>query len=317
MKKLLNILWIILIALILSAVIMIVNGIPYGKYVESFSDFATILFSTVTIILVIISLLKQSIVNLKGKAENHFFNMLNYHSANVRSLRIKHIKKTKSKNKVEGRRAFVVFSMQLIRLLEVVEIINTDLELNLTKNEIIDIAYIAFYYGIDDEQQERSINKLSMYNKPEEITRKLIDYKNKLKKEEKINIGRTNQTSLSSYFRNIFNTIKFIDKSTILSEKEKHKYIKIYRAQFSNPELVVLFFNIVSRFGLKWKYNDFILNYEIIKNIPFDYCGNYHTNDFFIMKYEEDELKTQLTKKTFFTTISQYIKKICKCFHSL
>ncbi|MCK4665010.1 MAG: putative phage abortive infection protein, partial [Bacteroidales bacterium] len=156
---------------------------------------------------------------------------------------------------------------------------------------IFRLHYIAFYYGIDENSKKFTINKLIEYNKAEEITNKLIEYKQNLKKEKKINIGRTNQTSLSSYFRNMFNTINFIDKNTILSDEEKHKFIKIYRAQFSDSELFVLYLNVVSRFGIKWKKYDFIINYELIKNIPFDYCDKYPPQDFFKMEYEEDELK--------------------------
>ena len=101
---------------------------------------------------------------------------------------------------------------------------------------------------------------------------------------------KTNQTHLSSYFRNMYNAIKIVDESTILSDFEKYELIKIYRAQLSNPELYILFFNVLSRFGKKWLQNNFINKYDFIKNIPFEYCDGYDPKHYFpSIKFEEDE----------------------------
>lgn len=252
-------------------------------------NFIGALLTSLTIILVIISFLKQNLENLKSKTENHFFKMLDYHSENVKNLTVKHIKNNYNEI-VVGRRAFVIFRLQLIKLLEIVETINIELELNLIKKEIIDIAYIAFYYGIDKDWKDFLINKLKQYKKTEEIVDLLIKNKDELMNKSGTNIGRTNQTSLSVYFRNMYNSIKFIDKDLFLSKNEKEKFIKILRAQLSNPELYVIYLNVVSRFGKKWIKNNFIENYEFFKNIPFDYCEVYPPKDFFQMEYEEEEI---------------------------
>ncbi|MCK4665002.1 MAG: hypothetical protein KAT68_19185, partial [Bacteroidales bacterium] len=145
MRSLLKILWTIFITFILSGLIIILIVVPNNEIFKSFSDFASIFLSSATILLVIISLLKQNIENSKSKIENHFFNMLNYHNDNVKSLCITDIKtKTKTKEKVEGRRAFLIFRSQLSRLLDIVEKINSELELNLDNDKIIDIAYICY-----------------------------------------------------------------------------------------------------------------------------------------------------------------------------
>lgn len=43
----------------------------------------------------------------------------------------------------------------------------------------------------------------------------------------------------------MYNAIKFIDEDEFLSDDEKYKYVAIYRAQLSNPELYILFFNLI------------------------------------------------------------------------
>jgi len=295
MKTLNKVLWIIFITISTLGLVFIFIGIKapdiFDKLVnKNIYDFIGTFLGFETIILVIISILKQNIENSKSKIENHFFKMLDYHSENVRALTVKHIKNDYNET-VLGRRAFVIFRLQLIKLLEIVEKINVELDLKLKKTEIIDIAYISFYYGIDDAWKDFLINKLKRYNKSAEIVTKLIFYKIKIIQNEKTNIGRTNQTNLSVYFRNMYNAIKFIDRNDVLSQKEKEKYIKIFRAQLSNPELYVIFLNVVSRFGKKWKDNNYIENYEFLKNIPFDYCGKYPPKEFFKMKYEEEEIE--------------------------
>ena len=295
MKTLIRILWIIFIIVLILGLVLIFIGIntpgKFDKLInKTIYDFIGPFVGFLTVLLVIISILKQNIENSKSKIENHFFKMLDYHSENVRTLTVKHIKNDYDE-KVLGRRAFVIFRLQLIKLLEIVEKINGDLDLSLEKSEIIDIAYIAFYYGIDDVWKDFLIKKLKRYNKSDEIVTKLIKYKNEIAKNEKTNIGRTNQTNLSVYFRNMYNAIKFIDENKILDQKEKAKYIKIFRAQLSNPELYIIFLNVVSRFGKKWKDNNYIEKYEYLKNIPFDYCGKYPPKEFYNMEYEEEEIE--------------------------
>ena len=95
---------------------------------------------------------------------------------------------------------------------------------------------------------------------------------------------------LSAYFRNMYNAIKMVDESKTLTDSEKYELITIYRAQISNPELYIIFFNILSRFGAKWDQKNFINKYEFIKNIPFEYCDGYNPKKYFsVIKFEEDE----------------------------
>lgn len=212
--------------------------------------------------------------------------MLEFHNDNVNRLKIKHIDKSKNET-VENRRAFVIFRLQIRELLKNVRDINTKLNLNLSKEALIDIVYVAFYYGIDKEGRDSLEKKLKMYKKHREIVDELLQ-----KKQDavKFAIGRTNQTSLSSYFRNMYNAIKLIDSNLYLTDDEKKTNIKILRAQLSNPELYVLYYNIMSRFGKKWIGNGYITKYEFITNLPFDYCDNFNPADDFPIQYEEEEL---------------------------
>jgi hypothetical protein len=250
-----------------------------------FGGFIGTVFAISGTLLIFVTLISQNIDNTKTQIANQFFKMLDYHNENVRQLEISHIDPNK-KDKSEGRRAFVIFKLQIRELIRVMDRINQNLQLNLNDRQIIDIVYISFFYGIDNEWENFTIDKLLRYNRNQEILDALLEAKNT----ERLKIGRTNQTSLSSYYRNMYRAINFIDSNKLLTKKEKYNYIKLLRSQLSNPELYVLFFNVISRFGTKWLRNNYIMKYKFLKNLPKNYCERFDPHDYFPMEYEEDEL---------------------------
>lgn len=219
------------------------------------------------------------------QVENNFFRMIDYHNQNVNQLKIPNL--NTSKNDIfEGRRAFVQFKIQIHRLLKLVNDVNIENDLNLNKDQILDITYIVFYYGIEGSWINFIIEKLNGYKDNKLIAEKIAE---KINSTTFFKLGRTNQTNLSTYFRNMYNALKLIDDNEILNNKEKTSIIKIYRAQLSNPELYVIFFNILSRFGKKWKEKDYVNKYEFLKNIPKHYCDDYEPNKYFSILFEDEE----------------------------
>lgn len=257
-----------------------------SKFGNFFGGFIGTMFAITSTLLILVTLITQYIENRKSQTGNNFFKMIDYHNENVKQLNVSHINPKKKEDKIEGRRAFVIFKLQISELFKVVKRIKSDLNLDISNEQIADIVYIAFYYGIDNDWKKFSENLFSKHEKGKEIVKKLL----KAKESNQWYIGRTNQTSLSSYFRNMYNAIKLIDNDKYLKRKEKKEYVKILRAQLSNPELFVLFFNLLSRFGKKWRENKYIERYEFIKNIPLNYLGDYNPKKYFQMEYEEEEL---------------------------
>jgi hypothetical protein len=70
---------------------------------------------------------------------------------------------------------------------------------------------------------------------------------------------------LGHYFRFLFNMIRFIDESLYSDEK---KYIRLVRAQLSDHELVILFYNCVSKYGAKFR--KYAVEYALLDNMPSD-----------------------------------------------
>lgn len=166
-----------------------------------------------------------------------------------------------------------------------IESLNTKEKWNLDKEQKLHVVYIIFYYEIDTEWVEFLQDKIKEdidFN----IILKLVKI---IKKRKRLRLGRTNQTSLSSYFRNMYNLIKFVDNDKYLNQDEKKDLITIYRAQLSNPELYVLFFNLRSYFGKKWNNNKYVERYELLKNIPKGYCDGYNPEDYYKIEYDYNE----------------------------
>ncbi|WP_316812861.1 putative phage abortive infection protein [Pedobacter heparinus] len=87
--------------------------------------------------------------------------------------------------------------------------------------------------------------------------------------------------AIGHYFRHLYQAVKYIDKQNILVYEEKYDYIKTLRAQLSNNEQYLLFYNSISFMGREWEFEHltvdskepnwdlcFFTKYNFIKNIP-------------------------------------------------
>jgi hypothetical protein len=91
------------------------------------SEFGTFLggyvgtiFSILSVILLIYTIKIQNTDKRKDEVKSNFFKMLDYHNENVRQLKVTHIDTNKDE-KSEGRRAFVIFRLQMKKLVKLVE----------------------------------------------------------------------------------------------------------------------------------------------------------------------------------------------------
>ncbi|NWF89929.1 MAG: putative phage abortive infection protein [Ignavibacteriaceae bacterium] len=180
---------------------------------------------------------------------------------------------------------------------------NNSLEL---REKIISIAYSIFWLGIDLESRKVIHDLFKKHFDPMFISKvfesfddllfRYGDYKIKntatpiIHYTDMSNNPRTimldriffreHSSKMGHYFRHIFQTIKFIDgySVNVLSQKDKYDYAKNLRAQLSNYEQLLLYYNSLSPFGKPWleipkNQNDsslccFLHKYKMIKNIP-------------------------------------------------
>jgi len=72
------------------------------------------------------------------------------------------------------------------------------------------------------------------------------------------------QVELGHYFRYLYNIFKFIHNSEVADKKF---YSNLVRAQISNHELVIIFYNCLSKYGNE-KFWPLLVEFSILKNMP-------------------------------------------------
>lgn len=88
----------------------------------------------------------------------------------------------------------------------------------------------------------------------------------------------------------MYNAIRLIDESIYLTECEKMHYDRILIAQPSNPELYVLCFNPLSRFGKIKREKQYIEKYSVLTSLPMKYTYYYNPRTYFRIEYGEDDI---------------------------
>ena len=82
-----------------------------SKFGDFFGGFIGTLFSILSVLLLIYTITSQYLDNSKNRAKDYFFKMLDYHTENVRSIKVSSLETAKDGVIEEGRRAFVVLIM--------------------------------------------------------------------------------------------------------------------------------------------------------------------------------------------------------------
>lgn len=192
--------------------------------------------------------------------ESQFYEMIHLHKENVNELSINDFledsKTSDVKKEIRGRHVFFKLTEIFETLLGYT--INA-ITYDLNKKEFND-AYLIFFWGIKYSPQVNN------------------DFQNKLNGTgaySNISFGKFKDYDgvsflLGHYYRHLFMTVQFVtDSKVILDYEEKMKYLKILRAQLSNHEQIILFYNWLSGFGEEWENekNHFFTQYKMIHNL--------------------------------------------------
>jgi hypothetical protein len=188
--------------------------------------------------------------------ESQFFEMLRLHKENVDELSIQSVVNGK---KVSKRQAFVTMADEFKTFLSY---ISYD---HLPFIQEYKHAYDIFFWGWNSDYID--IDTLShswagIIEGPKET-----DYEHKIDFRE----YKGYSSALSHYFRHLFLIVKFVAYNDAIPDyKNKMKYLKILRAQLSNHEQIMLFYNwLSSEYGGAWENeeNRFFTEYKIIHNL--------------------------------------------------
>lgn len=228
----------------------------------------------------------------RQQIESQFYEMLALHRANITEMKIdgydfEEFKQKDRKDPIllkrfekstEGRKVFVTMKTELEFILQLYK-----------KNFPLDKigfqkCYRIFFSGIDESDRKHPEDKeftkhlrlaRAQHRYPGEST--LTNNKRKKFGDLDMNFNYKpfsgHASRLGHYFRHLYLVVKSIANSTTITNYEDRiKYLRLLRAQLSNHEQILLFYNWLSDYGDTWE-NDsqkFFTEYMMIHNLWWD-----------------------------------------------
>lgn len=220
----------------------------------------------------------------KTQFENQFYEMLKLHKDNVNELQISMIRflrisindKEKYEEIIRGRRVceFLIKELELCYYIAKANFPSENYTVWINE------AYGVFYHGLNplliekhkyfkDLYDIKTLHQAENFSFLNKIIRGKYEIEGSYDLHYPIFGGYSSQ--LAHYFRHLFQTVKFIasQNEDFIAYEEKRKYLRILRAQLSNQEQALLFYNWFSNFGKQWENetNKYFTDFRMIHNI--------------------------------------------------
>lgn len=226
---------------------------------------------------------------LKNQVESQFFEMIRLHKENVNEIVLEVSSKSKlEKSNVASRNVFKHF-LNEVGLIHQVLKYHFVLE-PVEENYVIGLAYHYFFAGL-------SLSNLNHPPSKDAFRGAFKDFRIILNRSNRqLGVGGIENQKLSfnydsyeihhsilqgyshvlgHYYRHLFHTVKFIanQDENFISYEEKRRYLRVLRAQLSNEEQALLFYNWKSNYGKNWEsdLNKFFTDYRMIHNLQEKY----------------------------------------------
>lgn len=227
---------------------------------------------------------EQKIQFRKSQFENQFYEMLRLHKENVNDLQIsirKLIRLSMSEKEpleeiIKGRKTFDYFIKELELCYYIAKKSFKESDYKVWLNE----AYGIIYHGLNNElitkheyfkilSDIQQAHERNNYSTLSTIVRSKFPTNDDFDLQYPIFKGYS--SLLGHYYRHRFQTVKFVvsQDEELVTYENKRKYLRILRAQLSNQEQAMLFYNWFSNFGRQWENNTnrFFTDYRMIHNI--------------------------------------------------
>lgn len=183
--------------------------------------------------------------------ESQYYEMLKLHKENVIELEATIVR---TNEKVLGRAVFSVMRNELHTLLDIASQFNRTLSIE----DYLE-CYNIYFWGYNGFGDFKSFNI-------NDLT--IADWKNNSPVRVSLYTGYSDK--LGHYYRHLYQMVKFVAKEKSIEEKQKKKYLKMLRAQLSNNEQMMLFYNWLAKgYGDAWEENVETLKVEEKKNYFF------------------------------------------------
>lgn len=239
---------------------------------------------------------------LKDKIESRFFELLKIQRENVSDFH--------SKGK-SGRSVVIDIYDEFNGLFEFIKLwytfeksgLPSEIEWN---RRCCEIAYLILFFGLGNKTTDSVLSSIktvvandvfydnefyrfALKSMVDNHVKRREENKTKSKGERLYIDHDGHQSRLGHYFRHLFQTIKFIDgqPNTLLTYRDKYIYVKTLRAQLSNHEQAVFFYNSLTSLGKPWEIGKtkddkkLITKYNLIKNLPKGFTGTIDPKNYY------------------------------------
>ncbi|PIF34317.1 putative phage abortive infection protein [Flavobacterium sp. 9] len=236
--------------------------------------------------------------------ESQFYEMVRLHKENINEMKISgydyNISKTLNEKTgdstitrsqverfVEGRKVFVSMVKELIACYEFCKLYDITNKYN--SQELLELSYRIFFFGsqsslvssktIDDDYIQMIKDQLKIVrDKHKEsiggINEFYIQESNKtIKLHIKYAPFTGHENRLSHYYRYLYSTVKYVvgkEKEGLITYNKSREYLKVLRAQISNDEQLMLYYNYIIGFGKDWENEGYLTKYRMLHNLPID-----------------------------------------------
>ena len=240
---------------------------------------------------------KQDYNNKIDRFENKFYELIRLHRSNVEEALIIGY----ADNKFEKRKVFSEMYKEVRFIFFYCK--NKQIELvddkrmfdEYSDEELLRLSYVFFYVGTQSDRMidmligER-FNKLlyisirnglkslqsHVKNLSLPMNEHMPDPVQELSGLDKATLSRSYppfngyQNFLGNYYRHLYQTVKFVtmQDESLLSHECKIDYLRTLRAQLSDYEQIMLYYNAISGFGIDWLKKLYFTDFKMIHNMP-------------------------------------------------
>lgn len=224
--------------------------------------------------------------------EGRFYELLKLHKANINEINIG--------DRVKGRKSFVpMFSELRLCYNTVIDMMKAASQAEREEHQYnninpLSLAYTVFFFGIGVQSEKQYVPDFStgerhlfkdVKERLEGIQKSVEStFENEPSKRFYVHDLPTNRiyddrtveiyyypfdghmNVLGHYFRHIFQTVNYVLSQDFLDDDEKYRYLKTFRAQISNFEQLMLYYNSMAWFQKEW--HKIFTDYRFIKNLP-------------------------------------------------
>lgn len=247
---------------------------------------------------------EQDIDTKIDRFENKFYELLHLHKSNLHEISIEFY----DGESVQPRQAFILMYRELKTCFSVVDeqyrLLKEQGKMNesCTPEQLLSVAYVFFYFGVGPysdtvtrEMIGEEINEALYQQIRTELIR--IQGEDEVPKDynirfsSKYQLFRGHQSRLGHYYRHLFQTVKFVvnQPDALLDKTQKKEYLRTLRAQLSNHEQVMLYYNALSKFGDEWQKNGYLTEYRMIHNLPLPLANFGVTPSVFFSEHMEND----------------------------